>query len=365
MTVALSIILTAFILGILITIHEFGHFAAGKLLGFTITEFAIGMGPKIFKKHKHGTDFVLRAFPIGGMCKFVGEDEEVVDAKSFNAHPVWKRMITVAAGAFMNILLAFLVGALLFGIFGSNQPIAYENPQISSVSEGAPAENSGLMAGDFVVAINSNKVENTTQMIGFIKAVEENYVDISVLRPNENTIFRVDGEVVDIENSEELEKLIKSKGGIQHSLTIENADLIENIRVENIFDSKAGYNKIGVSISDSTVLNVRHGFFGSFTQSANFFVTTCDALFDFLGQLFTGKADIKQMMGIIGIVDVLDSGVSEVANLDVDNSMKASFIIEYLLLLLVLLSINLGVVNLLPFPALDCGRLVFMLIELV
>ena len=118
MTVALSIILTAFILGILITIHEFGHFAAGKLLGFTITEFAIGMGPKIFKKHKHGTDFVLRAFPIGGMCKFVGEDEEVVDAKSFNAHPVWKRMVTVAACAFRHILLALLVGALFFGIFG-------------------------------------------------------------------------------------------------------------------------------------------------------------------------------------------------------------------------------------------------------
>ena len=87
-------------------------------------------------------------------------------------------------------------------------------------------------------------------------------------------------------------------------------------------------------------------------------------LFDFLGKLFTGNADVQQMMGVIGIVDVLDC-VSEVANLDVAASMKASFIIEYLLLLLVLLSINLGVVNLLPFPALDGGRLVFMLIELI
>jgi regulator of sigma E protease len=365
MTLILSILFTLLILGILITIHEFGHFISGKLLGFSITEFAIGMGPVIFKKRKGETEFVLRLFPIGGMCKFVGEDEEIVDAKSFNSHPVWKRMITVAAGAFMNIVLAFLVGALMFGIFGSNEAIVYEKPMVAEIIEGAPAENSELMAGDFVVAINGNEVADSAQMIDLIKGATENYVNITVMRPNANTVYRVDGEIVDIENEEALEKLIKSKFAAQHTLTVENADIIENIRIDNIYDAKAGYNKIGVSILNSKVLNIQHSFLGSFEQSGRFFVTTCDVLFDFLGKLFTGNADVQQMMGVIGIVDVLDSGVSEVANLDVAASMKASFIIEYLLLLLVLLSINLGVVNLLPFPALDGGRLVFMLIELI
>ena len=132
-------------LSVFVVVHELGHFLAGRLLGFTVLEFAVGMGPVILKKEKNGITYSLRAFPIGGMCRFYGEDEEAKDGRSFSAHAVWKRIIVVAAGPVMNILAAILfatVSLMGYGVYvdvptvqelaSETSPAALANPNPSS-----------------------------------------------------------------------------------------------------------------------------------------------------------------------------------------------------------------------------------------
>ena len=120
--IVLSVLLAILILLAMICVHEFGHFVAGRILGFKINEFAIGFGPKLFKRKgkKHGTLFSLRAFPLGGFCAFEGEDEEENDPDSFNNKAPWKRIIVLISGALMNYLLALVL--ILIGFFAFGQP---------------------------------------------------------------------------------------------------------------------------------------------------------------------------------------------------------------------------------------------------
>ena len=114
----MSIVGALLVLTVLVFVHELGHFYAGKKLGFRIDEFAIGMGPVVCSKEKNGTRFAIRALPIGGLCAFHGEDEGVSDPECFNAQPVWKRMIVVLAGPFMNILLAVVLAVIILMTYG-------------------------------------------------------------------------------------------------------------------------------------------------------------------------------------------------------------------------------------------------------
>ena len=121
MSTAISILAALVLLSLLVMIHELGHYFAGRALGFSILEFSIGMGPKLLKKtNKRGTEFNLRAFPIGGMCRFEGEDEAAVNERSFNAQKVWKRIIVVLAGPITNLVFAILLALRLGRVFGKD-----------------------------------------------------------------------------------------------------------------------------------------------------------------------------------------------------------------------------------------------------
>ena len=127
MSSVLYAFLAILILSVLIVLHELGHYLAGRWLGFEILEFSVGMGPIIYKHKGKHTDFTLRAFLIGGACRFNGEDEAVSDGKSFNAQKVWKRFIVVLAGPFMNYLTALVLAAILLLSFGTSETIGTDN----------------------------------------------------------------------------------------------------------------------------------------------------------------------------------------------------------------------------------------------
>ena len=155
------ILLAILILELLIFLHELGHFTAGKLLGFRILGFSLGFGPALFKFKKGETEYSLRAFPVGGLCQFDGEDEEALenDPRRFNAQPVWKRFIVILAGPFMNILTAFLIAFVFYlckpmPVYAVDPVTHYEVPIVASVKENSPAEKAGLKNGDVIIAIN-------------------------------------------------------------------------------------------------------------------------------------------------------------------------------------------------------------------
>ena len=144
----MSIIITILIFGIVVMIHEWGHFISAKKCGVTVEEFAIGMGPKLWKKQKGETLYSIRLFPIGGFCKMADEDCENSKKVGFNGISVWKRMII--AGVFMNFVLAIFINAVIIMFIG------YAGNTVSEVEAESPAEKAGIMAGDKIVSINDS-----------------------------------------------------------------------------------------------------------------------------------------------------------------------------------------------------------------
>lgn len=297
-----SILVALLVLGIMVMVHEYGHYKAGKLLGFGVQEFAIGMGPKIWKKERKGTLFTLRLLPIGGMCKFYGEDEAPADEKSFNAQKPWKRLIVIFSGPFMNLVLAIVLAITTVLIFGNIVPY------VSKITnETGPAAVAGLEPGDRLVSVNGERLEtyNASQLIG---AAEGGTFTITVER---------DGEKLD--------------------LTINDA-----------YDEEAGRNYIGIEMVQGRKY---YGFFESVGESFHYVGEIISEMFGFFGSLFRGQVQEGDVMGTVRTVDFISQAV------------RASF--EVVMRLGILLCINLAIINLLPIPALDGGRLVFILIEMV
>lgn len=306
----LSLIWYILILGSIVAIHEFGHFIFAKMAGIYIYEFSIGMGKKIFgKKKKDGeTEFCIRAIPLGGYVMIAGEDVEDKDIpkdrqmcnKSFI-----QRFLVLFAGPFNNFLFAFvilLISAFIYGAY-STQPI------IGSVVEGYPAYAAGIEKGDLVMAIDDKKISNWDRALIELQLNEGTSVNFEVKK--------ADGKVVKYD--------------------------VMPIKVAND-DGTEGY-KFGISAS----YKKERGFFKSiryaFVKTGSLFVS----MFDTLKYLFTGRVGVDQLSGPVGIFTIVDSQA------------KQGF--EALLYLVAYLSINVGVINLLPFPAFDGGRILFLIIE--
>ena len=164
------VVLAIVVLLIMITVHEFGHYVAGKLLGFGIEEFAIGFGPKLYsKKAKSGEVFSVRALPIGGFCAFKGEDEEDDDPKAFNNRKPWQRIIVLISGALMNFLLALLLIFLLFGAYGRPAYVVTEREEMGFPSLGQIEESAILKEGDVILSMNGRRVYLATDLMRAIE----------------------------------------------------------------------------------------------------------------------------------------------------------------------------------------------------
>lgn len=301
MSTVLSIIAALLILSLFVVIHELGHYGAGKLLGFKIVEFAVGMGPRIFKKEKNGTIFALRAIPMGGMCQFYGEDQEVGDGLGFGSHKVWKRIIVIAAGPFMNILAALLLAVVLLSAYGD---IA---PQISEFSgENTPAEIAGILPGDIIIAVDGRELAYASEAVSLIVAADGNEAVITVKRGNE----------------------------------------LVDVTVREFFNAEVGYNLIGVTIGYA---RVEYTFFEAIGGSVKYVWNIMRQMFSFLGSIFTQGVQPGEVAGPVGTISLIGQAVR--------------YGLETVVQMAILISVNLGIINLLPLPALDGGRLVFLAVE--
>jgi len=294
--------------GIIIMVHELGHFSFAKLFKVRVNNFALGMGPALLKKTKGETTYSLRLFPIGGYCAMEGEDEDSDDDRSFSGKPVWQRFIIVAAGAVINLLLGMVIIAVMLGqesLIGTNT--------IKSFTENSATAQAGLMEGDKIISINGKRVYSD--------------FDISFLMMRDK-----DG-VMDFGLKRNGEKITISNAALQ---TVEDDGKIRII-----------YDFVIKGVKPSPLPVIKY----SFLQTVSMVRMVWVSLFD----LVTGQFGFADISGPIGVVGFIAQAAEQTKRTD----------LTPILSLMALISINIGIFNLLPIPALDGGRLFFMLIEMV
>ena len=325
----LSVLLAIIILLVMICVHEFGHFIAGRILGFKINEFAIGFGPRLFKRKgkKHGTVFSVRAFPLGGFCAFEGEDggeEEGAepDPAAFNSKKPWQRIIVLVAGATMNYLLALLL--IIIGFFAFGQA-CYKMGAIAPSEEYAVEYS--LQEGDIILGAGGRTVYFATDLVSALngkKAGDE--ITVTVLRDGQKVqtqvILRAD---CDFKNSSEVSKIWRAFG----SDTFEGQD--------------------GNLYWCVTADNIRFSFFTTLGRSFVYSFKTAGAIFRVLGELLTGNLGLSAVGGPVTTIKV----TGEVALQGFQSFLQIAAYI----------GVNLAVFNLLPIPALDGSKVIFCLIE--
>lgn len=314
MNIVLTAVVSIFVFGIIIFIHELGHFLTAKWSGIQVNEFSIGMGPQILKWGKGETQYSLRLLPIGGFVSMEGEDEDPEDGenkdfapkdnkRSYQNAPVWKRMIVIATGAFMNLLLGFLV--LLFLV---SQEEYITSKTVSSFYENASTQASGLMVGDEIIAVNGRRCFIADDIIYEFARTQNGTAALTVMR---------DGQKIEL-----------------YDVVFETATMED------------GTERL---IIDFTVLPVEKTFFTILKEGWNWTLSLSRLVFLSLLDLVTGNVPMNSLSGPIGIVSVIGEATSAG--------------IQPILLILALISINLGVFNIMPLPALDGGKLVFLAIE--
>ncbi len=300
-TTLLTIVIAIIMFGILIFSHELGHFLTAKAVGMRVEEFSVGMGPAIFKKRKGETLYSLRALPFGGFVRLEGEDGEDVSENSFSNKPAWARFIVLVAGAVMNILMGVIIS---IGLTAAEPNLP--TTTIGSFVDGSVSSNY-LEVGDELVAIGGKRV--------LIARDVDLILSYSGGEPTTVTVIR-NGIKTDIEN---VEFYPEDEGGIKFY----SRDFYFTKGTKNVF----------------TV--IRYGFLQTIAITRSIWTS--------LAQLVTGKIALSNLSGPVGTTQAIGAAVS------------MGF--EDLMYFVMFISINLGIVNLLPFPALDGGRILILLIE--
>ena len=308
----LSLLWFVLILGSIVAIHEFGHFIFAKLANIYVYEFSIGMGKKIFgKKKKDGeTEFCIRAIPLGGYVMIAGEDvedEKVSKDRQMCNKNFIQRFLVLFAGPFNNFLFAFLILLISAFIYGA----VSTKPYIGEVVENYPAYVAGIESGDLVLSIDGDVVHDWDKAL--IK--------------------------LQINGGEAVTFKVKKVNGEVKEYVVNPVEVVDE-------EGNTSY-KFGIA----TRYEKEYGVGKSFNYAFNKTISLFGSMFDTLKYLFTGKVGIKQLSGPVGIYSIVDSQAKE------------GF--EALLYLVAYLSINIGVINLLPFPAFDGGRILFLIIEKV
>lgn len=288
------------VFGIIVMIHEMGHFFTARYFGVTVHEFAIGMGPAIFKRiGKDNILYTVRALPLGGFVRMEGEDESSDDPNAFSRKKPYQRLIVLAAGAFMNFVLAFVLIFAVVVIIGS------PSTQIDNVLADLPASEAGLSAGDRILSINNETVESWNDLVNQIHMSGGKTLDVEVRRASSNEVERL---------------------------------------VINPVQGEGGFYQIG--ISPAYERNIIRSASISLEQMGNVFKD----LYRFITRQLPDEVE-AELVGPVGIVKM----IGEQSRLGLMN----------LTLVAAMISINLGIFNLLPFPALDGGRIIFILIEMI
>ena len=300
MHLILGIVVAIIMFAMMVAVHEGGHFFAAKAVGVKVNEFSIGMGPLIYQKERNGTEFSLRALPLGGYCALEGENQESDDEHAFHNRPAWARAFVLAAGPFMNFVMAFVILAILITYAGTSA-----KPVIAYVENDSPAWEAGLRVDDTIKEVNGKETLDGSDVREELRLSAESS-DSVVL-----TVQHKDGRIV--------------KETVRFA-TDENQNKIIGIRF------KARHNPL---------IGIKNGVISCFAMEREMLIL--------LGKLFIGQGSADDVVGPVGIVTVVDQ-----------TAQAGLFSVLYLM---ALLSLNLGLVNILPFPALDGGRLLFVVIR--
>ena len=328
MSVFITFAAALLIFGAVIAIHEFGHFAMAKLCGVQVNEFSIGMGPALIKTYRKGTQYTLRLLPVGGFVALEGEEspestqaeggnEDAAPAippevlaqrtgKPLNEAAVWQRMLVMAAGAVMNFVLGFVVLLLLISL--RSEPIT--SKVIYAVEDNALCGQTGLQAGDEIVAVNGRHCFVANDMLYELMRTESYRAAFTVRR---------DGKLVELPDVQ-FDTWQDAQG--QTHMTL-------------------GFTVYGLKKTPKNVLK----------EAANSVIYYGRIIYTSLADLLRGRESINDLSGPVGIVTAIGQA--------------ASYGWEDVFELLALITINLGVLNLLPFPALDGGKIVFLLLSLI
>lgn len=281
-----------------------------KLSGIRVNEFAIGMGPKLFHFNRGETQYSLRAFPIGGFCAMEGEDEDSSDDQAFNNKPVWKRILVVIMGAVMNIILGLIIMMVLLG----QQP-AFNSTTISKFTNNSATQAAGLKAGDVFLSIDGYKINGDRDLSFALATAKPAKVNIQVLR---------DGKTM------------------------------------NFSDVKFNTTKVNdknILSLDFYVQPIQKNLGTLITKSVQDTVSTVRMIWYSLLGLISGKYGFNDIAGPVGAA----SAIGEAASIGLKQNFMAG--LNNVFMMMMIITVNLGVVNLLPLPALDGGRLVFLIVE--
>ena len=291
----MTIIYALLIICVLIFFHELGHFMAAKACGVKVNEFAIGMGPKVLKKQKGETLYSVRAFPLGGFCAMEGEDEDSQDERAFNRKSVWKKAIIIVAGAAMNLIIAIIL------MIAVNYMNGVPTTTISQVEENSPAYTAGIQKGDKILSINDKKINSWDDVQAVKNAVNTRELNIKV-------------------------QIKYTELNIKTTLKENDRNKIIGI----------------VPVSEKNIVKaIANG------PSATW--NMAKSMYSGLYSLITGKVSAKELSGPVGIVYLINKGISR------------GF--ATVLYLTSLISLNLAIINMLPLPALDGGRLLMVIIR--
>lgn len=324
----MTIILFVIIFGVIVLSHEFGHFIVAKKNGIHVVEFAIGMGPTLFHIDKGGTKYSIKLLPFGGACMFEGEDGIAKDQESgevpetekdwqagpggsFLEAPVWVRIATIFAGPFVNLMLGFLIALILVAYRGTDLPV------IQMIAEDSAAEEAGLMAGDVITRMNGEKIHV--------------YREVRL-----NSMLNSDGKDFSISYL---------RDGQEYSVTLTPRYSREDDRYY------IGLMGVGEYAPCRGLSVIRYGFYESQYVVKNTIKS--------LQMLVTGKLGRDDVSGPVGVASYVGETYEEV------KEYGFLTVLMTMLELVVILSINIGIMNLLPLPALDGGRLVFLFLEVV
>lgn len=392
----ISIVIALIIFSVLVLIHEFGHFIVAKKNGVVVNEFSVGMGPRIVSHvAKSGTRYSVKILPFGGSCAMLGEDEDNVEEGSFNSKSVWARMAIVFAGPFFNFILAFILSIIVIGCVGTD--ISY----VTKVEKDSVAYSAGLREGDKIVKYNGASVGIGREIYldQYVSPLDGSDLSITYIRDGKENTIQYTPESVEkyivgmsyANGDTEAQINTVSKGSAMEAAGVKVGDVVTSIDGHEIKkgNEMATYleqnpfgkdevtmvlNRKGkdITVKMTPVMTKVYGTGFAYNLSREKQSVSGVIKYSFvemryeintvlksLKMLVTGKVSADEVSGPVGIVNVIGDTYSET------KSRGASVTILTLINLAIMLSANLGVMNLLPIPALDGGRILLCLVEVV